>query len=66
MNKELEALKEARKFRHEKEDHLVLIDIDYFNRCLDGIENALKDYENTKLRLDDTQTLLESPQLTQR
>ena len=42
MNKYLEALKEGRHFRHEKEKHLVVIDIDYFNKCLDGIETELK------------------------
>lgn len=51
MSKELlEALREARNFRHEKDKNLVVIDIDYFNKCLDGIESELK--ENATLEED--------------
>lgn len=47
MNKELEALKEARNFRHEKDKNLVVIDIDYFNKCLDGIKRRIEELEET-------------------
>lgn len=52
MIKELEALKEARNHRHEKDKNLVVIDIDYFNKCLDGLETTLKylQEENKLLR----------------
>lgn len=52
MSKELEALKEARNHRHEKDKNLVVIDIDYLNKCIDGLEIALKDLqdENKLLR----------------
>lgn len=58
MNKELEALKEARNFRHEKDKNLVLIDIDYFNQCLDGIEKELEDLEAEKIALMESNDLL--------
>ncbi len=47
MIKELEALKEAKNFRHEKDKNLVIIDIDYFNRCLDGIKGRIEELEET-------------------
>lgn len=48
MSKGLEALKEVRKHRHETEKHLVIIDIDYFNECIDNIEKELKALEIIK------------------
>jgi len=38
----LAALKDAKMIRYEKDENLVLIDIDYFNQCSNAIEVALK------------------------
>ena len=51
MSKGLEALKEARNFRHEKDKNLVVIDIDYFNKCLENIEIELKRKQNLEQML---------------